>query len=86
MFGPNEDSSINILSDGEIVGSHGISLYSKQLQKNVSSGKKNLRINSEAVEKLKSRKLMREGPMIRSTRLEKQDGMFNVLNLTVIIQ
>ncbi|XP_052203474.1 6-phosphofructo-2-kinase/fructose-2,6-bisphosphatase-like [Diospyros lotus] len=70
---PKEDLSINILSDGETVGSHGISLYLKQLQKNASPGKKNLQMNSEAVEKLKSKRLMKgEGPMIRSTRLEKR--------------
>ena len=73
MLRPKEDSSINILSDGETVGSHGISLYSKQLQKNASPGKKNLRMNSETVEESKSRKLMRgEKPMRRSTRLEKR--------------
>ena len=43
--GPKEDTSINILSDGEIDGSYGISLYSKQLQKNASLGKKNLQMN-----------------------------------------
>ncbi|XP_052194189.1 uncharacterized protein LOC127802428 [Diospyros lotus] len=73
VLGPKEDTNINILSDGETAGSYGISLYSKQLQKNASPGKKNLWMNSEVVEESKSRKLMRgEGPVIRSTRSEKR--------------
>jgi len=67
-----KDSRINILSDGETIGSHGISLYLKQLQKNASPGKKNLQMNSN-VEESKSRKLMKgEGHVIRSIKLEKQ--------------
>jgi len=68
VLGPKEDSSINILSDEETAGSHGISIYLKQLQKNAFPSEKNLKRNSKAVEESKSRKLMREeGPMIRFT-------------------
>ena len=73
VLGSKENLSINILNDGETVGSHGISLYSKQLQKNVFPDKKNLQMNLEAVKKSKSRKLMkRERHVIRFTRLEKR--------------
>ncbi|XP_052177955.1 zinc finger CCCH domain-containing protein 13 [Diospyros lotus] len=68
-----EDSSINILSDGETAGNHAISPHLNQLQKNASPSKKNLRMNSETIEESKSGNLMKgEGPMIRSTRLEKR--------------
>ena len=73
MLIPKEDLNINILSDGETTESHGISLYSKQFQENASPGKKNLQMNSEAIEESKSRKLIKEKEhVIRSTRLEKR--------------
>ncbi|KAI8007990.1 Zinc finger CCCH domain-containing protein 13 [Camellia lanceoleosa] len=70
-LGANEDSSINILSDGETTGNHALS-PPNQLQKNVSPIKKRLQMNVEAAEELKSANLMKgEGTMMGTIRLQK---------------
>ncbi|KAL7216208.1 hypothetical protein ACSBR1_028205 [Camellia fascicularis] len=70
-LGANEDSSINILSDGETTGNHAMS-PPNQLQKNVSPNKKRLQMNVEAAEESKSANLMKgEGTMMGTIRLQK---------------
>lgn len=70
-LGANEDSSINILSDGETTGNHAMS-PPNQLQKNVSPNKKRLQMNVEAAEGSKSANLMKgEGTMMGTIRLQK---------------
>ncbi|XP_028056019.1 zinc finger CCCH domain-containing protein 13 isoform X1 [Camellia sinensis] len=70
-LGATEDSSINILSDGEPAGNHAMS-PPNQLQKNVSPNKKRLQVNVEAAEESKSANLMKgEGTMMGTIRLQK---------------
>ncbi|KAI8006977.1 Zinc finger CCCH domain-containing protein 13 [Camellia lanceoleosa] len=70
-LGANEDSSINILSDGETTGNHAMS-PPNQLQKNVSPNKRRLQMNVEAADELKSANLMKgEGTMMGTIRLQK---------------
>ncbi|CAL5342464.1 unnamed protein product [Camellia sinensis] len=72
-LGATEDSSINILSDGEPAGNHAMS-PPNQLQKNVSPNKKRLQVNVEAAEESKSGRanLMKgEGTMMGTIRLQK---------------
>ncbi|KAF5948441.1 hypothetical protein HYC85_014398 [Camellia sinensis] len=70
-LGATEDSSINILSDGEPAGNHAMS-PPNQLQTNVSPNKKRLQVNVEAAEESKSANLMKgEGTMMGTIRLQK---------------
>ncbi|XP_057956496.1 zinc finger CCCH domain-containing protein 13 [Malania oleifera] len=65
-----DDSSINIVSDGELTGNHVIGLLN-DLQNDASPNKKRQHINLEAAEESKRAKLTKEGYMARTIRSEK---------------